>query len=786
MTIKVVQRDSSGQTLLHQAATVGNLTKVQKLLQFGADVSATDNNSWTPLHNAAINGHHEVVEYLLMYGADIDAVAFEGETPLHDASANGHKKCVIVLLNYGSEPFRKNMDGKMAKELVPPGPEFQSLRDIFDLPFEHWQPNKTAEYYPRKISQEFQKVNKTEAIVPSSTDGRKKQVNSNEKFARGGLDDDREGPFESTREEKKFKALWQSIAKSSDTDIVIKPVVVATPQPGSITGNIARNPRGRPKGSGRGGSVPPEMDNQKPSESKPKIDVELNPIQVSDSPADTDAGKERLTKSNPEQDMFTSPLVLDDSKVDFVENSRNIPEKVAEKEKIKSDSTTLSNKKKDAVTAMLHDQPNDNDHKNSSPTFPKKSDSFRASKKKKRFTISGYQTAKALDHGDSYTDLLNSVGDESAIPDSPVVKIIQETELQQDNGNDTAIVDLPVSMDRITTEKIEVPPLVAKVDEAVQRETLMIREISNNPSGISPSKDFSTDSITPSLIDDQTTTILPKVKNVMNANLEQDHNRTITAESDQSFKSVAQESMVSNQSDGSHNVPKNSTTFYIRHSYRPKKQITIPKKRDFNDGFENHIELNLQEFSNVLPPKKRRANLGMQTGHSETQTESWAQTGFCLPLDRYSLKEQRVGESSQIVIDLQLAYCFGMHSGRQFLSNYTSLKYRPANYSEKASLQETSTMRTLINTARTNNEIVKCRKIGDYEYLDLESLDIQFVYWNPDLERLVDSKLKKIAFQNKVELIADHPFPSSVSVHAEAHDILPTNDYIHKLKRKVQ
>ena len=163
MTMKVVQRDKSGQTLLHHACTEGNVERVLQLLEYGADIAAQDSTRWTPLHNAALNGHAAVVEVLLRYGADVDAVGFEDETPLHDAVANGHIQCASLLLQYGAEQFCKNRDGKMPKDLVRPGDA--ALKQLLDFPLEHWQPIKTPEFYARlvtpcdpKVIQEKKKV----------------------------------------------------------------------------------------------------------------------------------------------------------------------------------------------------------------------------------------------------------------------------------------------------------------------------------------------------------------------------------------------------------------------------------------------------------------------------------------------------------------------------------------------------------------------------------------------------------------------------------------------------
>ena len=257
MTNKVVKRDESGQCLLHHAATAGNLTEVKRLISFGADINATDSNNWTPLHNASIAGHSEVVEHLLIYGAEVDPLGCEDETPLHDAAANGHMECVKILLQYGAESLRENSRGKFPIDLVPKDGRNSYLISLLQLPFQHWQPIRTASYFPRKIAIDPIEAREVTAASQSGAEMKKRPVNSNERFAKGGLDDDREGPFESTREEKKFRALWSSIAKKSDSDVPTKanPSASRDPPPAArpveLNPPIVKNPRGRPKGSGK-------------------------------------------------------------------------------------------------------------------------------------------------------------------------------------------------------------------------------------------------------------------------------------------------------------------------------------------------------------------------------------------------------------------------------------------------------------------------------------------------------------------------------------------------------
>lgn len=204
----MVRRDESGQTLLHHAASKNDAKKISKLLQYGADISVIDNSGFTPLHNAALNGHDEAVDILLNYGSVMDPVARDDETPLHDACKNGHLKVVLKLLQYGAKST-ENKNRKLPIDLT----DDQSIKDLFKRDF---KPYLKAEFYPRLINTKKQDKTMKPSKEPSPVRLLKKnQYADRRSFAWGGLDDTN-GPFESSREEKKFKALWQTIAKTVD------------------------------------------------------------------------------------------------------------------------------------------------------------------------------------------------------------------------------------------------------------------------------------------------------------------------------------------------------------------------------------------------------------------------------------------------------------------------------------------------------------------------------------------------------------------------------------------
>ncbi|HRE31762.1 MAG TPA: ankyrin repeat domain-containing protein, partial [Candidatus Berkiella sp.] len=103
------QRASSSYPSLHQAARVGNLAFVKKLIVEGSNPNHQDIFGSTPLHMAVMYGHQAVVEYLCNHGADINAKTYYMDehtyTPLDLAAGYSPNTQVFsYLLNKGAQP----------------------------------------------------------------------------------------------------------------------------------------------------------------------------------------------------------------------------------------------------------------------------------------------------------------------------------------------------------------------------------------------------------------------------------------------------------------------------------------------------------------------------------------------------------------------------------------------------------------------------------------------------------------------------------------------------------
>mmetsp|Transcript_5819 Transcript_5819/g.13783 ORF Transcript_5819/g.13783 Transcript_5819/m.13783 type:complete len:246 (-) Transcript_5819:38-775(-) len=133
-SVLAAEKPESNDDLLKEAS-LGNLNKVQELIQQGSNVDHCDSCDCTALHYAAIGGHLTVSEALLVAGANhtqdswgqfplhmaassgadvevlardmvkkqisLDAPDESGLTPLMLAAKGGHRRACDVLLRYG-------------------------------------------------------------------------------------------------------------------------------------------------------------------------------------------------------------------------------------------------------------------------------------------------------------------------------------------------------------------------------------------------------------------------------------------------------------------------------------------------------------------------------------------------------------------------------------------------------------------------------------------------------------------------------------------------------------
>lgn len=105
-----------GEPLLNIAAESNNASLVATMLEFGADVTATDYMDNTALNIAAKNGNQEMVEALIANGVDINHVNMMGSTAIMQAAKNGHQAIANMLAENGGNPEIRNYAGASASQ----------------------------------------------------------------------------------------------------------------------------------------------------------------------------------------------------------------------------------------------------------------------------------------------------------------------------------------------------------------------------------------------------------------------------------------------------------------------------------------------------------------------------------------------------------------------------------------------------------------------------------------------------------------------------------------------
>ena len=127
-----------GEYVLHKAASEGDTTTLQQLLEEGHSPSTTggtscwlrgasENHTRTPLHYAAKHGHLDCIRLLLKYGADPNSKDGDGYTPIHylcqmhNPSQDHHdnlRQCMSSLVLCGADLRAKTNSGRTPLEIA--------------------------------------------------------------------------------------------------------------------------------------------------------------------------------------------------------------------------------------------------------------------------------------------------------------------------------------------------------------------------------------------------------------------------------------------------------------------------------------------------------------------------------------------------------------------------------------------------------------------------------------------------------------------------------------------
>ncbi|TFK04631.1 carboxy-terminal domain RNA polymerase II polypeptide A small phosphatase 2 [Platysternon megacephalum] len=87
------------QERLREAAALGDIGEVQRLVEFGVNVNSQNEiNGWTCLHWACKRNHAQVVSYLIESGADKEILTSKGEMPAQLTSKREIRKTLGELV----------------------------------------------------------------------------------------------------------------------------------------------------------------------------------------------------------------------------------------------------------------------------------------------------------------------------------------------------------------------------------------------------------------------------------------------------------------------------------------------------------------------------------------------------------------------------------------------------------------------------------------------------------------------------------------------------------------
>ncbi len=104
----VVRKRGENKITIYEAANIGDLETVEKLLESGTDVNQKNRQGYTPLMAA---GTKEIAEFLISKGASVNESTIFG-TALHEAVNSRRYEVAKVLLENGASVNAKTNVGK--------------------------------------------------------------------------------------------------------------------------------------------------------------------------------------------------------------------------------------------------------------------------------------------------------------------------------------------------------------------------------------------------------------------------------------------------------------------------------------------------------------------------------------------------------------------------------------------------------------------------------------------------------------------------------------------------
>ena len=114
--IDVNSKNAMGYVALRESVVNNHVDVCRLLLDRGARVDERDDMGWTALHWAAHKGHAGIVNLLLERRADVNAKNNDGDTPAHKAGGKGHVTVLRMLVDNGADLSIRNRDERNVLE----------------------------------------------------------------------------------------------------------------------------------------------------------------------------------------------------------------------------------------------------------------------------------------------------------------------------------------------------------------------------------------------------------------------------------------------------------------------------------------------------------------------------------------------------------------------------------------------------------------------------------------------------------------------------------------------
>ena len=127
-------RESRTELDLFEAATLGDVARLESLIDGGEQVDARSPDDATALHFAAFFAQPATAKVLVDRGADLAAVSrtFGRVTPLHNAAAGGSAEVVHLLLEGGADPNARQDGGFVALHAAAQNGDVAMARDLLE------------------------------------------------------------------------------------------------------------------------------------------------------------------------------------------------------------------------------------------------------------------------------------------------------------------------------------------------------------------------------------------------------------------------------------------------------------------------------------------------------------------------------------------------------------------------------------------------------------------------------------------------------------------------------